>query len=353
MAKFDIKLLKKEAETRIAESKNLQELNEVLKEYFGKEGKLTLILRSLEKMSKIRRIKMGKATGEFRVFFNDIFEKRKSSFAKATEDKEKWLDVTAPGKKPALGHLHPLTKTLREVEGIFESMGFSVVLGPDIETEWYAFDALNIPKDHPARDSWDTFWLKGLINSKLLLRPHTSPVQVRYMEKNNPPLRMIVPGDVFRHEATDASHEFQLYQIEGLMVDKEISAANFKAVIQEFFKRFFKKPARNASHSDAGGELKIRLRPDFFPFTEPSFDVSITCLVCSGKGCPVCKQTGWVEMAGAGMVHPNVFKNSGLNPKDWQGWAFGFGLERLTMMKYKIDDIRLFRSGDLRFLNQF
>jgi phenylalanyl-tRNA synthetase alpha chain len=154
-------------------------------------------------------------------------------------------------------------------------------------------------------------------------------------------LRIIVPGDVFRHEATDASHEFQLFQIEGLMVDKEISAANFKAIIEEFFKRFFKK------------EVKIRLRPDFFPFTEPSFDVSITCLVCAGKGCPVCKKTGWVEMAGAGMVHPNVFKNSGLNPKDWQGWAFGFGLERLTMMKYKIDDIRLFRSGDLRFLNQF
>ncbi|MFH1401593.1 MAG: phenylalanine--tRNA ligase subunit alpha [Parcubacteria group bacterium] len=339
MAKFDIKLLKKEAQKRIRESKNLQELNDVLGEYFGKEGKLTLVLRSLEKMPKIKRIKIGKEANSFRIFFNEKFSDKKLSFNKVSDNEEKLIDVTVPGKKPSMGHLHPLTRTLRQVEDIFKSMGFSVISGPDIESEWHNFDALNIPKNHPARDQWDTFWLKT--PDKLLLRTHTSPVQIRYMEKNNPPLRIIVPGDVFRHEATDASHEFQLYQIEGLMVDKKISAANFKAVIEEFFKSFFKK------------EVKIRLRPDFFPFTEPSFDVSITCLVCGGRGCPVCKQTGWVEVAGAGMVHPNVFKNSGLNPKDWQGWAFGFGLERLTMMKYKIDDIRLFRSGDLRFLNQF
>jgi phenylalanyl-tRNA synthetase alpha chain len=339
MAKFDIKLLEKQAQRSISESKNLQELNEVLKAYFGKEGELTLVLRSLEKMPKMKRIKIGKETGEFRIFFNNIFEEKKSSFTKALENRENWIDITIPGKKPEIGHLHPLTKTLRETEEIFESMGFSVISGPDVESEWYNFDALNIPKNHPARDQWDTFWLKT--SDRLLLRTHTSPNQVRYMEKNNPPLRIISPGDVFRHEATDASHEFQLYQIEGLMVDKEISAANFRAIIGEFFKKFFKK------------EVNIRLRPDFFPFTEPSFDVSISCLVCSGSGCPVCKRTGWVEVAGAGMVHPKVFANSGLNPKDWQGWAFGFGLERLTMMKYKIDDIRLFRAGDLRFLNQF
>jgi len=220
-------------------------------------------------------------------------------------------------------------------------MGFSVVEGPDMETEWYNFDALNIPKDHPARDLWDTFYLKN----GLLLRTHTSPVQVRYMEKNNPPLRIIVPGNVFRHEATDSSHEFQLYQVEGLMVDKKVSVANFKAIIGEFFRRFFR------------NDIKFRLRPDYFPFTEPSFDIGISCLVCGGKGCLVCKGTGWVEMAGAGMVHPNVFKNAGLIPNPpaggWQGWAFGFGLDRLAMMKYKINDIRLFRSGDLRFLNQF
>ena len=175
----------------------------------------------------------------------------------------------------------------------------------------------------------------------LLLRTHTSPVQIRYMEKNNPPLRVIAPGTVYRHEATDSSHEFQLYQVEGLMVGKNISVANLKAVVGEFFKRFFEK------------EVDFRLRPDFFPFVEPGFDISITCLVCGGKGCPVCKETGWLEVAGAGMVHQNVFKAAGLVPGEWQGWAFGFGLERLAMLKYKINDIRLFRSGDLRFLNQF
>ena len=253
---------------------------------------------------------------------------------------EEFFDITAPGKKPIIGNLHPLTLIKRKVVEIFQAMGFSVIEGPEIETEWYNFDALNIPKDHPARDMWDTFWLKPE-SSKLLLRTHTSPVQIRFMEKNQPPLRIIVPGSVFRHEATDARHEFQLYQIEGLMVDKEISVAHLKAILTEFFKRFF------------GKNTAFRLDPDFFPFTEPSFNVSVTCVICGGKGCNLCKKTGWLEMAGAGMVHPNVLKNSGLNPKEWRGWAFGFGLERLAMMKYKIDDIRLFRSGDLRFLNQF
>lgn len=239
--------------------------------------------------------------------------------------KPEFFDVTIPGEKIILGHLHPLTLIKKEAEEIFQSMGFSIVEGPDIENEWYNFDALNISKDHPSRDLWDTFYLKN----GFLLRTHTSPVQIRYMEKNQPPLRIIAPGNVFRHEATDQRHEFQLMQLEGLMVDKKVSVANFKAIIEEFFSRFF------------GKQVKSRLRPDFFPFTEPSFDISI------------CKESDWLEVAGAGMVHPNVFKNCGLNPKEWQGWAFGFGLERLTMLKYKIDDIRLFRSGDLRFLNQF
>jgi phenylalanyl-tRNA synthetase alpha chain len=322
----------------------LKELNEVLKEYLGKEGKLTEVLRCLKDLPKKDRAKIGMEANKLKVFFENQFDKKskelKDDLHKIAEEKE-WIDITAPGKKIPLGHLHPLTLARREVEDIFQSMGFSVVGGPEIENEWYNFDALNIPKDHPARDQWDTFWIKTRNDSKLLLRTHTSPVQIRFMEKNNPPLRIIVPGNVFRHEATDASHDFQLCQVEGLMVDKNISAASFKAVIGEFFKKFFKK------------DVKIRLRPDFFPFTEPSFDVSISCLICGGKGCPVCKGRGWVEIAGAGMVHPNVFKNAGLNQNDWQGWAFGFGLERLTMMKYKINDIRLFRLGDLRFLNQF
>ncbi|MBZ1345032.1 MAG: phenylalanine--tRNA ligase subunit alpha [Candidatus Nealsonbacteria bacterium] len=250
------------------------------------------------------------------------------------------FDITVPGKKIKIGHLHPLTITKRKCEEIFQSMGFSIIEGPDIETEWYNFDALNIPKDHPARDLWDTLWLKDK-GAKLLLRTHTSPVQVRYMEKNNPPLRIIVPGNIYRHEATDASHEFQPFQIEGLMVDKKISVANLKAIVREFFRRFFEK------------DVKFRLKPDYFPFVEPGFDVGISCVICKGKGCLVCKKSGWLEVAGAGMVHPNVFKNSKLIPRDWQGWAFGFGLERLTMLKYKINDIRLFRSGDMRFLQQF
>lgn len=346
MPKLSVNSLKKQFQKDLAEVKSPAVLSEILKKYLGKQGELTNILRSLEKMPAARRVKVGKESNELKDFIvKAVAEKeKKMGPALGVVEKKEWFDITVPGKKPGIGHLHPLTQTKREVEEIFQSMGFFVAEGPEVENEWYNFDALNIPKDHPARDAWDTFWLKSQ-NTKLLLRTHTSPVQIRYMESHKPPLRIIAPGNVFRHEATDASHEFQLSQVEGLMVDKEVSAANFKATIGEFFKKFF-------SLQD-GKEVKIRLRPDFFPFTEPSFDVSIGCLVCGGKGCPACKNSGWVELAGAGMVHPNVFKAAGLNPKEWKGWAFGFGLERLTMMKHKINDIRLFRLGDLRFLNQF
>ena len=335
-----LKNIKKQAQKEIGTAGDLKQLDEVFKKYLGKKGELNLVLRSLEKLPKKKRVKVGSEANEIKNFLKSKFDERigklKEKAKKEVEERE-WIDITAPGKKPILGHLHPLTLAKRKTEEIFQSMGFSVVEGPDIENSWYNFDALNIPKDHPARDLWDTFYLKN----GLLLRTHTSPVQIRYMEKNNPPLRIIVPGNVFRHEATDPSHEFQLYQIEGLMVDKEVSVANLKAIVSEFFRRFFEK------------DVGFRLRPDFFPFTEPSFDIGISCLVCKGRGCRVCKKSGWVEVAGAGMVHPNVFKAAGFNPKNWQGWAFGFGLERLVMMKYKINDIRLFRSGDLRFLRQF
>ena len=247
------------------------------------------------------------------------------------------FDITVPGERIIGGHLHPLTLVRRKIEEIFQAMGFSIVEGPEVETEWYNFDALNIPKDHPARDVWDTFYLK----KGGLLRTHTSPVQVRYMQTHQPPFRIIVPGRIFRHEATDASHEINFYQVEGLMVGKEISASNFKAIIQEFLSRFFDK------------RIAIRLRPSFFPFTEPSFEVDIKCLVCGGRGCSVCSRTCWLEVIGAGMVHPNVLRAGGINPRNWQGFAFGLGMDRLAMMKYKIDDIRLFYSGDLRFLQQF
>ncbi len=340
MLKINLKLLKNQIKKAIDSAKDLKELNDIFKRYLGKRGELTQILRSLEKLPKAKRVKIGKEANELKNFLRikcdqkvqEIKEKIKKETAKI-----EWIDITRPGKKPVLGHLHPLSQVKSKTEEIFQLMGFSVVEGPEIETEWYNFDALNIPKDHPARDLWDTFYLKN----GLLLRTHTSPVQIRYMKKNNPPLRIIVPGRVFRHEATDASHEINFYQIEGLMVDKKVTVANFKAIIQEFFQKFFEKP------------IKIRLRPGFFPFTEPSFEVDMTCLNCKGKGCSACQRTGWMEMMGAGMVHPNVFKAAGLNPKNWQGFAFGIGLDRLAMMKYKINDIRLFYSGDLRFLHQF
>ena len=341
MVKINLNLLKKQAQKEIIQAGDLKLLNGVFKKYLGKKGELTLVLRSLEKLPKERRVKIGSQANEIKNFLRIQFEKRsqeiKERIKKEAEEKE-WIDITAPGKKPVLGHLHPLTQVKRKAEEIFQAMGFTVVEGPEIENEWYNFDALNIPKEHPARDLWDTFWLKL---NKLLLRTHTSPVQIRYMEKNNPPLRIIVPGRIFRHEATDASHEINFYQIEGLMIGKEVSAANFKAIIQEFFRRFFEKP------------IEIRMRPSYFPFTEPSFEVDMTCLVCGGKGCSSCQKTGWMEMMGAGMVHPNVLKAAGLNPKMWQGFAFGMGMDRLAMMKYQIPDIRLFYSGDLRFLNQF
>ena len=344
MAKIDLKILKKRAQKEIKKTKDLKELDQVFRKFLGKKGELSQVLKSLGELPKTKRVKLGKEANEIKNFIKQKIEQRSKKLSPIgiSAKEGKLFDVTVPGKKPSLGHLHPLTQVKREVEKIFQGLGFSIVEGPEIETEWYNFDALNIPKEHPARDLWDTFWLQN--NKKiqnLLLRTHTTPVDVRYMEKNNPPLRIIVPGRCFRHEATDASHDVQFYQVDGLMVGKDISVANFKAVIENFFQEFFKR------------DLKIRMRPSFFPFTEPSFEIDISCLVCQGKGCSACSQTGWMEMMGAGMLHPNVFKACKLNPKNWQGFAFGIGLDRLVMMKYKIGDIRLFYNGDLRFLEQF
>jgi phenylalanyl-tRNA synthetase alpha chain len=337
MPEIDLKSLKIKAKKELENSSDLRQLEEVFKKYLGKKGEITLILRSLEELPKEKRAKIGGEANDLKGFIKMEFEKKKAVLTTSLAGLAGKIDITAPAKKSFAGHLHPLTLITRKAEEIFQSMGFSVIEGPEIESEWYNFDALNIPKDHPARDAWDTFYLKN----GMLLRTHTSPVQIRYMEKNQPPLRIIVPGRIFRHEATDASHEFDFNQLEGLMIGKDISAANFKALIQEFYRRFFGKP------------VKIRLIPSFFPFVEPGFQVDISCLNCAGKGCPVCKRTGWLEMMGAGMVHPDVYKYAGLNPKGLTGFAFGMGLERLAMMKYKINDIRLFHSGDIRFLQQF
>ncbi len=248
-------------------------------------------------------------------------------------------------KDEIIGHAHPLTRVARKINEIFSEMGFSLIDGAEIETEHYNFDALNVPQDHPARDMWDTFWLKQKSksekNSKLLLRTHTSPVQIRYMENNKPPLRIISIGKTFRYEATDATHEAQFHQAEGLLVDKDITLANLKSVIKVFFEKFL------------GEKIELRLRPSYFPFVEPGVEIDISCFKCGGGKCSVCKHTGWIEVMGAGMVHPQVLKNVGLNPEEWKGFAFGVGVDRLAMLKYGIDDIRLFYTGDLRLVNQF
>ena len=334
---MDIKELKISAREEIKSARDLDALNKIFKKYLGKQGELTLILRSLKNLPDKERKEQGRVANEVKQELDAGIQQAKNKFQVSAGKSQGNFDVSAPGKKIATGHIHPLTLVRRQAEEIFQNMGFSVVEGPEIETEWYNFDALNIPKDHPARDAWDTLWLKN----GSLLRTHTSPVQIRYMQKHHPPLRIIVPGKVFRHEATDASHDVQFYQLEGLMIGKDISVANFRAIAQDFFQKFFNK------------DVKIRLRPGFFPFVEPGFEIDVSCIVCKGKGCSVCKKTGWLEILGAGMVHPNVLKNSGLNPKFWQGFAFGVGLDRLAMMKYKINDIRLFYSNDLRFLKQF
>lgn len=334
---FDFASIKNRVEDDLKKAIQSADLDNIERKYLGRNGEISAAFGLMKDLAPEKRADFGKGLNELKKFIEEKIKEKRPLVSRPSEWKTK-MDVTVPGKKPVLGHLHPLTLTTRKAVEIFQGMGFTVVDGPEIESEFYNFDALNVPQDHPARDLWDTFWLK---DQEMLLRTHMSPVQVRYMERNKPPLKIIAPGKVFRYEATDASHDFEFYQIEGLMVDKKINVANFKAIIQEFFSRFFNK------------DVKIRLRPNYFPFTEPSFEVDINCLACSGKGCPVCKKAGWLEIMGAGMVHPNVFRACGLDPKDWQGFAFGMGWDRLTMMKYKINDIRLLRSGDLRFLNQF
>lgn len=338
---INLNLLKKEIEKEIEKVQNLRELNLISKRYLGKEGKISLVLHSLKSLPTSKRAKIGKEANDLKGFLEEEIRKLSLQLRVNEKKKEEFFDITIPGEEPRVGHLHPLTQVKREVENIFQSMGFFLVEGYEIEDEYHNFDALNIPKDHPARDMWDTLWLKT--RDKALLRTHTSPVQIRYMQKHKPPLRIIAPGRVFRYEATDASHEINFYQVEGLMVDKKgvISISSFKSVIENFSKVFF------------GEGVKIRLRPSYFPFTEPSFEVDVSCPICGGKGCKTCQYSGWVEALGAGMVHPNVLKNCQLDPRKWQGFAFGLGLDRLAMIKYKIPDIRLFFSGDLRFLKQF
>jgi len=322
--------LKKQAIKEINGVKNNADLKQIKIKYLGRKGQITSILRSLKDLKEKERKKIGKEANNLKNNIEEIIiNRRMKLFDIEAKNKERKIDITAPGTRIAHGHLNPITLICRKVEETFQSMGFKIIEGPEIENEYYNFDALNIPKDHPARDSWNTFWLKTK-PEKLLLRTHTSPMQVRYMEKNDPPFRIVVPGRVFRYEATDASHSHTFYQLEGLMVDKHVSVANFKAIVEEFLGRIL------------GRGLEMRIKPSYFPFVEPGFEVDIRN--SSGE---------WVEAMGAGMVHPNVLKTVGYVPGNWQGFAFGMGIDRIAKLKYKIDDIRLLYSGDLKFLNQF
>ncbi|MBQ2773631.1 MAG: phenylalanine--tRNA ligase subunit alpha [Clostridia bacterium] len=308
--------------------------------YLGKKGELTAVLRGMGALTPEERPLIGQMANEVRA------EIEAALTARVAEEKEKALndrlareklDVTMPGTPSRMGHQHPLTRAQREMEEIFIGMGFEIAEGPEVEYDYYNFKALNIPENHPARDTQDTFY----ITDNILLRSQTSPVQVRVMEKQSPPIRVISPGRVYRSDALDATHSPLFHQMEGLVVDKGITMSDLKGTLETFAKKMF------------GEETKIRFRPHHFPFTEPSAEVDVSCFVCGGKGCRVCKGEGWIEILGAGMVHPFVLENCGIDPEVYSGFAFGMGLERVTMTRYGIDDIRLFYENDERFLKQF
>jgi len=333
-----IKQIESAALTRIREATNPDELEAVRVEVLGRKGSLAQI--NIGKLSKEEKAPAGKALNAARQTIEAAFDQKDQAFARQALDQRlqtEWLDLTLPAPGPRPGSLHPVTRIQAEIEDLFTSLGFAVLDGPEVETEYHNFDALNIPSTHPARDMQDTFWL----TDGNLLRTHTSPVQVRGMERLGPPLRMIAPGRVFRNEEVDASHEHTFYQVEGMMVDRNVSVAHMIYFMKTLLSAIFRR------------EATVRLRPGYFPFVEPGFELDIQCLICGGAGCPVCKHSGWVELMPCGLVHPNVLSMSGIDPGQWGGFAFGLGLTRLAMMRYAIDDIRLFSSGDLRFLEQF
>ncbi len=335
-----------EGKRSFAVVKNETELVLLEVRYLGRKSELNDILKGLKDLSPEEKRVIGPLANRAKQELSAaLLSARGALLEQGTDWDAVALDVTAPGIPASCGHLHPITRIEHDVEDIFTSLGFDVADGPEAEEEWYNFDALNVPADHPARDMQDTFWLKASKKSKnnYVLRTHTSPVQIRYMETHTPPFRVIVPGRVFRNEATDASHEHTFHQFECLMVGREgeVSVATFKYVAETFFGKFF------------GKKVTVRLRPSYFPFVEPGFEFDISCLSCDKKGCPVCKQSGWLEIGGAGMVNQKVFEAAGYPRGKYQGFAWGFGLTRLAMMKYKIPDIRLLLSGDLRFIRQF
>ena len=338
-----IRELKARARAAIAETAgSLSELNDIRVKILGKKGELTTLMRSMGALAQEERPRIGKIVNETRAELEELLAKKSEELAQrelAAKIDAEQIDVTLPGRTMQIGHLHPLTITLNRIKKIFLQMGFTVEEGPEIETDYYNFEALNLPKDHPARDMQDSFY----ITEDILLRSQTSPVQARTMQKNEPnaPIRMIAPGRVYRRDSYDATHSPMFTQVEGLVIDKDISFADLKGTLELCLHELF----------DA--DAKVRFRPSFFPFTEPSTEVDISCSACHGAGCRVCKGTGWLEILGAGMVHPNVLRMSGYDPNVVSGFAFGMGVERIAMLAYGVDDLRLFYDNDVRFLHQF
>jgi len=338
--KEKLNMIKNSALEELKNAKIKEELEAIRIKYLGKKGELTQILRGMGKLSKEERPIIGKMANEVRTSIEEVLEnaiKKINDEEKKKRLKSEIIDISMPGKKQFIGKKHPLELTLDRIKDIFISMGFSIEEGPEVEYDYYNFEALNIPKEHPARGEQDTFY----ISDNIVLRTQTSPIQIRTMEKQKPPIKMIAPGKVYRSDAVDATHSPIFYQIEGLVIDKGITFADLKGILELFTKKMF------------GENMKTKFRPHHFPFTEPSAEMDATCFVCNGEGCKVCKGNGWIELLGCGMVHPNVLRNCGIDPELYSGFAFGFGLDRMVMLNYGIDDIRLLYESDMRFLNQF
>jgi phenylalanyl-tRNA synthetase alpha chain len=338
--KEQLEQIKKVALEQLSQVTDKAELENIRVKYLGKKGELTAILRGMGKLSAEERPVVGKVANEVREEIENAIDTKGEGIRtaeKAAKLNSEVIDISMPGKKQTMGKKHPLSLTLDQVNDIFLSMGFSIEEGPEVEYDHYNFEALNIPKDHPARGEQDTFY----INDNIVLRTQTSPIQIRTMENQKPPIKMIAPGKVYRSDAVDATHSPIFYQIEGLVVAENITFGDLKGTLEMFIQKMF------------GDNMKVKFRPHHFPFTEPSAEMDATCFVCGGKGCKVCKGSGWIEIVGCGMVHPQVLRNCGIDPEKYSGFAFGFGLDRIVMLKYGIEDIRLLYESDMRFLNQF
>jgi len=332
--------IRKSAEAGLKNLHNMKDVQDFRIKYLGKKGELTQVLRGLAQIPEQERPAVGKLANEIRDYLEEQLQIIEQKIKKEEEEKklkEEFIDITLPGRRPVIGKKHPITRVLDEIKEIFIGLGFSIAEGPEVELDYYNFEALNLPPEHPARDMQDSFY----ITDKVLLRTHTSPVQIRVMEKMVPklPIRIIAPGRVFRRD-DDATHSPMFHQVEGLLVDKKVTFADLKGTLLAFAKQMF------------GSDMRIRLRPSYFPFTEPSAEVDISCIICGGKGCRTCSHSGWLEILGSGLVHPKVLEMAGYNPEEVSGYAFGMGIERIAMLRYGIDDLRILFENDARFLSQ-